>query len=398
MANPRAASDEAWAKKPRPNNSKGNGHDRSGWPDAKPWEYPEDPWEPIHMPSLQDLPVPRREWVVDQWLPTLETTGFSGVGAIGKTLTALQLATAATLGLHWLKIPLQPMKVFALLCEDRPRDVHIRQIAINRFYRCDFFELGNLVIYPRRSHPRNRLMIFDRDGIGHPTPFFGQLLRKLGEFGAKLTILDTRADLFLGNQNDEDQARTFVRLICDRVAEETSGAVLLLSHPSRAGIREGTGESGSVQWDAAFRSRWYLEKKTSVGAGGDEIVLTRKKANFAARDETMDLRWDDGVLIRTDEPEPAGFVASAREQKAERVFLTLLDKLRAQGLALSRAKQSPYYAPACMAKEPGCEGLKYRDLERAMDRLFGQNTLRLEPLGPPSNGRFAIARVNGEAA
>jgi RecA-family ATPase len=362
---------------------------------ALPWHYPEDPWEAINLTSLQDRAVPRRHWIVDQWLPALETTGFSGSGATGKTLAAMQLATAGALGRHWFKIAVPQIKVFALLCEDRPDDVHIRQVTINRLYECDFADLENLLVYPRRSHPRNRLMIFDRDGVGHPAPFFFQLLREIPSFGAELTILDTRADLFLGNQNDEDQARTFVRLICDRIAEETGGAVLLLSHPSRAGKREGTGESGSVQWDAAFRSRWYLENKPSEdGAPSRRArILTRVKSNFAEHDETMELAWDDGVLIRTDAPAPAGFAVSARQQKAQRVFLALFDKITAQGRSLSDTKQSSRYAPKIMGRDPDREGMAVRDFETAMERLFSQNAIRIEPYGPPSKGQTTIVKV-----
>jgi RecA-family ATPase len=376
-----------------------NGHDSEGWPGIGPqlWVYPEDPWEALYLPSLQNLDAPRRRWVVDQWLPALETTGFSGAGGQGKTLVAMQLAAAAALGRHWFNIALPRLKVFALLCEDRRDDVHIRQVNINRLYDCDFADLENLLVYPRRSHPRNRLMIFDRDGIGHPTPFFFQLLREVAEFGAELVILDTRADLFLGNQNDEDQARTFVRQVCDRIAEETGGAVLLLYHPSRAGKREGSGESGSVQWDGAFRCRWFLEDSASedgAAAGRHARILTRVKSNFALRDETIELKWDEGVFIRTDTPAPAGFAASAKQQKADRVFLALFDKVSGQGRQLSSTKQSPRYAPKIFAQQDDREGLTTRDFERAMERLFGQNKIRMVPHGTPSKGMRAIARVN----
>ena len=95
--------------------------------------------------------------------------------------------------------------------------------------------------------------MFDQDGELHTTTFFDQLLAELKAFGARLTVLDGRSDIFRGNQNDEHQARTFVRKVTDRIAEETEGYVVMIFQPSRAGRVDGTGESGSVQWDAAFR-------------------------------------------------------------------------------------------------------------------------------------------------
>jgi RecA-family ATPase len=363
--------------------------------DLPSWLYPEDPWEPLYAPNLQDLAVPRRGWVVSQWLPALETTNYTAAGGAGKTLVAMMLATAAALGQPWFNIDMPRIKVFALLCEDRRDDVHIRQVNINRHYDCDFADLKNLLTYPRRSHPRNRLMIFDRDGVGHFTPFFFQLLREVKEFGVELTILDTRADLFLGNQNDEDQARTFVRLVTDRIAEETRGATLLLSHPSRVGAREGTGQSGSVQWDAAFRSRWYQQDKPTDDKSADPYArtLTRVKSNFALRDETIEMKWEDGVFIRTDTPAPAGVVASIARSKAERVFLELVARTIAEGQHLSNSPNAGNYAPKVFVGRADSERVSRRDFVDAMKSLFVQKKIRMVPHGPPSRGSVRIAMI-----
>jgi hypothetical protein len=100
------------------------------------------------VPRLQNVTPPRRLWTVDQWLPTLETTGFTGGGGQGKTLTAMQLATAKALGLHWFGIALPCCKVFALLCEDsvfrrRPHPPAQHQPA----HDCDFADLENMLVY-----------------------------------------------------------------------------------------------------------------------------------------------------------------------------------------------------------------------------------------------------------
>ncbi|MBV8334692.1 MAG: AAA family ATPase [Alphaproteobacteria bacterium] len=154
-----------------------------------PWNHPLDPWYHIYLPDLQDCPIPLREWIVPDWVPTLETTGLSGPGGEGKTLVVQMLATAVTLGVPWLGIAVGPMKTLLLLCEDRQADVYIRQAAINKHYSCDFRDLGNMRPVPRRRDPRNRLMIFDRDGVGHPTTFFFQFLEQVQAFAPQLVIL-----------------------------------------------------------------------------------------------------------------------------------------------------------------------------------------------------------------
>jgi RecA-family ATPase len=365
-------------------------------PNSPPWDHPLAPWHHLDLVRLQGIAVPVRRWIVPGWVPALETTGLSGPGGDGKTLLAQMLATAAALGKPWLGIELAPIKTFLVLCEDREADIHIRQVNINRLYECDFADLANMRPVPRRADAHNRLMIFDRDGVGHLTTFFFQLLEQVKAFGAELTILDTRADLFLGNQNDEDQARTFIRLATDRIAEETGGACLLIYHPSRAGMRDGSGEAGSVQWDAAFRSRVFLQRaKPEEDAPEDPYarVLTRKKSNFALRDETIEMKWEDGVFIRTDTPEPSGIFASIQKQKAERVFLELVRKTAGEGQHVSNSSNAGNYAPKIFAGRPDSERVSKKHFVGAMKTLFAQNKIRMEPYGYPSKGYSRIVTI-----
>jgi RecA-family ATPase len=216
-------------------------------------------------------------------------------------------------------------------------------------------------------------------------------------FGAGLTILDTRADLFLGNQNDEDQARTFVRLVTDRIAEETGGACMLLYHPSRTGLRDGSGESGSVQWDATFRSRMFqgfIKPEGDTPEDPYARVLIRKKSSFAARDEEIQMKWEDGVFIRTDKPASTGISASIAKQRAERVFLELVSKTATEGQHVSASSNSGNYAPKVFAGRSDSERVTKRDFAAVMKSLFVEKKIRLEPYGPPSRGTTHIVKID----
>jgi hypothetical protein len=54
-------------------------------------------------------------------------------------------------------------------------------------------------------------------------------------------------------------------------------------------------------------------------------VLSRKKANYALRDDQLKLRWQSGVFIREGATD-AGIIGSIKRKKAEAVFLELLDR------------------------------------------------------------------------
>lgn len=134
----------------------------------------------------------------------------------------------------------------------------------------------------------NLLMSFDHS-VGKLTPFFEMLLNEANKFGAQLIVVDTAADVFGGNENDRGQVRQFTGKCLGHLphlAREINGCVVLLAHPSRAGLASGTGDSGSTGWSNAFRSRAFLYAPAAEqGEPLDRYarLLSRRKANYATR-------------------------------------------------------------------------------------------------------------------
>ena len=339
--------------------------------------------------------VPERKWIVREWIPSGYATALYGPGGIGKSLLALQLMTALALGKPWLGVPVAPVRSLGIFCEDDEDELHRRQGAINhQLHGCQFSDLSGMRLMSRLGAEDNLLMWYNRKADRMVrTAFFSQILEAAREFGAKLVVIDTVADTFGGNQNDAGQVRQYVQSGLAGLARAIGGAVLACAHPSRAGMNSGTGESGSVQWDAAFRSRLYLsppargEDDRSVDA--DARVLTRKKANYAAREEAIDLRWRDGVF---------GTVAAAgadggEKPSAENVFLAILDKMTAEGQTLSHNARAGNYAPRMMRDRPERAGYQVKDLVRAMQALLQMGDIRIQPYGKASDRREKITRA-----
>ena len=355
-----------------------------------------EPLTALDFTTLTNSPQISRLWADEsEWFPMLETVGFGGPGGEGKTLIAHGIATAVALGKTYLGINFNRMKAALALCEDRHDDAYLRQVDINRRFSCEMTDLAaQLLILPRRGK-RNALAIYNPEtGEMEPTPFFHQLLAALKVFGAKFVVLDTRSDVFRGNQNDEHQARDFVRFITDRIAEELGGVVLLLYQPSRAGRDDGSGESGSVQWDAAFRCRLVL---FPAKENDDPEIrrLVRKKANFAAKGEEIVLRWHKGVFIRDVEFEaelPDYEIISAKH-KAQEVFLELLDLRNSQNRPVNTSRNSTYYAPKVFFKHDRGERAKLSELEYAMEALLKKGDILNEEYGPPSDRRTRLVQA-----
>jgi RecA-family ATPase len=351
-----------------------------------PWLHDLEPITTLDFARLADNPPFERDWAIQDWFPMLETVGFGGPAGEGKTLLAQMFGTAAALAEGCLGLPCsKEMKAALVLCEDRHNDAYLRQADINRAFGCRMSDLaGRLKIYPRRNNQHNYLGIFDQDGALHLTSFFDQLLADIKAFGAKWIVLDTRADVFRGNQNDEAHARTFVRKVCDRFAWETEGLCFLLYQPSRAGRVDGTGESGNAQWDAAFRCRTYIDPARKDDDPGIRY-LVRKKSNFSAKNEEIKIRWNKGVFIRADAAEAAkpAYEVAAQQMKAERVFLTLLDRFSLANRKVSAKKTASNYAPKeFSARGEQAEGCTVEDLARAMDSLLlDKHSIRIDTTG-----------------
>jgi RecA-family ATPase len=302
-------------------------------------------------------------------------TALYGSGGEGKTIVAQILATAGALGKFWLGLPVLRCNSLLFFCEDDLDEMHRRQEDINSHFGCSFADLGAMRWLPRLGED-NALMRFE--GRPYHSPLFDQLLAAAKEHDAKLIITDTLADIFPGNENDRGQARAFAQQALGLLARETQGAVVALAHPSRAGMNSGSGESGSTAWLGTFRSQLYLATpKSEEGepADPDLRVLTRRKSNAARRDETIELRWSNGVFVPVHAA--TGFTASIERRACEHVFLDLLDKATAEGQYVSHNSRAGNYAPRVFALRPDRERFAKADFERAMQRLFAENKIKV---------------------
>jgi hypothetical protein len=186
--------------------------------------------------------------------------------------------------------------------------------------------------------------------------------------------------VFAGNQNDAHHVRQFMNIALGGLARDIDGSVMLLGHPSQAGMSSGLGYSGSVQWQGAPRGHLSLEKKKAAddeAATGESRprVLKRLKGSYAPGDEKqIELHWEDGIL------KPRG---GARPSRADCtvVFMALLDQFTAQGRPLSVKPTSGNYAPRVFADHHQSQGWNKARFKKAMDQLFDDGVIVQRPYG-----------------
>lgn len=217
----------------------------------------------------------------------------------------------------------------------------------------------------------------DRSGNLKATAIFGKLEAQAKASRPRLVVIDPSADVFGGDEINRAQVRKFVSMLRG-LAIDQDCAVLLLSHPSQAGLATGSGTSGSTAWNNSVRSRLYMEVADN---DPDARVLKVVKANYGRTGEKIAMRWDNGVYGLDSGPDPV--VEKVLNKSVDDVFMAVFLKLTGQGQALG-PNIGPSYAPKKISKHPDAKGYDAPKLVAAMQRLLDIGVLKIEVTGPPS--------------
>jgi RecA-family ATPase len=325
-------------------------------------------------------PVPPRDELVEDRIPAGKVTIIGGDGGTGKSLLALMLAVAMQLHINWLgKLVHKNGPVLFLTAEEDPKEMHRRLHAILGDVGQPFTKLQHLHICPLVG--RNALLAEKNErGALVATELYHALKTRVAALKPDLVVLDTLADVFGGNEIDRTQARRFIGMLT-RICIDEETTILLLAHPSLAGMATGTGSSGSTGWNNSVRSRLYLER---VGNDDDpdRRVLRSMKANYGPTGEKIPLRWERGVfkVIKDGEED---YAARARDAKADRIFIDCLTAYTGENRSVG-PNPGANYAPAVFAGDKRSEGVGKARLRDAMNRLLEKKRIEIRVEGPPS--------------
>jgi DNA repair protein RadA/Sms len=322
-----------------------------------------------------------RQWFLTGLIPHRQVTLLSGDGGVGKSLLGLQIGAASALAIETLGLQPRPGRVLYLGAEDEAEEFHRRLDDIAAAHGAVMSDLTDLRILPLADQDA-LLSEPDPKGIMQSTPLWGRVDRFVKAWDPGLVVLDTAADLFGGDEVKRSQVRHFVAML-RTLAIKRDCAVLLLAHPSVAGMASGSGYSGSTAWNNSVRSRLYL-----TSGEGDVRILKTVKSNYGKIGDEMQLEWCEGVFILHDPSKP-GITDGLINGRNDKLFVAVLSKLNRTGQRPSPNK-SPSFAPRMIQKHPDAKGTKVRDLEMAMQRLLDAGVIKIVEEGPASRRRSRL--------
>lgn len=333
--------------------------------------------------TLRDKPVPARDWLVPDLVPQKTVTLFGGDGGTGKSLLALQLAIGAATGTGWLGRAVAQGPVIFISAEDDDEELHRRTDDILRACGLSYDNLPALTL--RSLAGEDALLAVETQVALIQSALFEELDERAAQDNPVLILIDTLADVFPSNENDRAKVRQFVGILRG-LALKRRCAVMLLAHPSLAGLNSGSGTSGSTAWNNSVRSRLYLSRVVQDNFEHDPNarLLFTKKANYGPVGGEIAMTWQHGVFVA--EATRTGLDRMAIGAKAERVFLALLRTFAEQGRKVNHAG-GPTYAPKVFAAHLKAEGITKPALKSAMESLLSRGTIRIAEDGPPSKRR-----------
>jgi RecA-family ATPase len=322
--------------------------------------------------SWHGVETPGREWAWHEYIPTRQATYLTGPGSAGKSLLAQQLCTCVAMGLPFLGVETRLGNAIYLTCEDDQDELHRRQKAICQSLGIDLRALsGKLHLVSLSGAINSELLSIGEDGKPEPTKLYRTLDSVLRLTGAGFVALDNVAHLFGGNENIRHEVANFVALL-NRLAMRTNASVLFIGHPNKAG----QDFSGSTAWENQVRSRLYMAAPADADGSvldPDMRHLTRGKANYARNGEKLEFHWHQWAFTLLDDlpSNVAGEIRDiARANGENDAFLRCLDVRNGQERPVSESPASRTYAPKVFASMAEARGLKQKQLENAMERLF----------------------------
>ena len=320
----------------------------------------------IDAGTLVGVAVAPRNFMVAELIPADLVTMFTAPGGGGKSHISLYLAACVALGaLAYGLLTMQAPAIY-ITAEDDADENHRRLIGVANALNTGIEALAGKLFLASLVDRRDKgLVRIDANSNKMSIlPLFEELRLSILTTGAKLVVLDNVAHLFEGNENIRAHVAAFIGLL-NALALETHCAIILISHPNKAG----DSFSGSTAFQNQVRSHIHLEVDAD---DADARLLTLVKANYARLDEPMRLRWHRSAFrLESEIASERGGASTILTESHDARFLACLDKMIGQSRPVSMSPQGrATYAPKMFVGLNEAGGMKSGQIAAAMKRLL----------------------------
>jgi RecA-family ATPase len=321
---------------------------------------------PAAWPDEAPPPV---DWAVAGRIPRGDVTTLHGDGGTGKTdITTLLVANVARGAQEWLGHDIAHGPGIFISGEEHANAIWRRVWMHAQRDGYSMQSLTDLHLWFPAEDGDTVLALPDHSGIMRPTRLMYEICERIASLAPAFVAVDNVAATYGGNQIDRLMARSYVNLWRAVAQGPGKPALLLLDHPSLAGLSNGTGRGGNMDWRNSVRAAQYMHNADDKAEAERGVkILETVKNNYGTLGRPVRLVWGDyGFQL---ERAPSSLGQLANDAQCDEMFLRLLDERIAQRRDVSD-KASKTYAPKVFSELENNGGFSNHEFARAMERLF----------------------------
>jgi RecA-family ATPase len=199
------------------------------------------------------------KFILEPFIPSKSIILLDGIGGLGKSFFAIELAFALSVGESFLLPGLRPTKAIPILyltAEDSPDDFRDRLSAVKRAYRYEdkannFYWISSL----SSKFPLQTSTFFTKEHNKivktEITDYLEFLIRKTG---AKLIVIDSLINWYGLNENSSEDAVYFYNFL-KYLIRKYKLSFLILHHQSKGGLLKDTTKEDKFRGSGVFREQ-----------------------------------------------------------------------------------------------------------------------------------------------
>jgi hypothetical protein len=295
---------------------------------------------PLSLKELMYGNFPRTVYAIGDLVMQGLVNMLYGDGGMGKTTVAIQMAVGVAAGKPVFGRDTIKGPSLLVLAEDGPGETKVRVSGALK-------DLGvtdlNDVDCEVWALPGEDISIakIDEQGKTVLLAFYFELEKKLAAKPGLFVVLDNLVDIAQMGEAARLPVNKFFKQVLGGLAVKYGATLLVLGHPSKAAMNDGSFYSGSTAYRAAVRNMLVIK----AIKGSTYRSLERLKNNYADPKDGLTLGWSDGVFVTGDNVSMAA-VEREKYVVTVRAIFSMIDKR----LSVARTNQGGDQTPRTVAQ------------------------------------------------
>jgi hypothetical protein len=344
---------------------------------------------PLSGPEMAMADFPDPQWPVEGFIMEGIPQTLDGDGGMGKSLVAAQMCVAIATGKPIFGRTVKQGPVLYVSHEDPTSEVKKRMEAMAKTLGTSLAELPQLRTWCLSGHDITLADINER-GVAKLQPFHQALDEQLAQQPGSFVVLDCFADVAAIEGVGRAPPNTFYKTILAGLCAKHRATILVLCHPSKASMADGSWYDGSTANRTAVRNKLVMKLVDKDVLDGPRELGTLKR-NYGSLGKPVRLTFDHGIGI---------FVADTGEARGERselhkAVVAKIKELILAGKTVAMSNQAAGFGPKDVAdalkkdNKVEVDWHKVKTIMKAADR-DGELTYHAAERGGHAKAHFSI--------